>query len=193
MPDHFQGDLLSGERVLWTGQPDPTRLFAADDFFLVPFSLMWGGFALFWEASVLGLVFPSGRDGGPPLFMVLWGIPFVLMGLYMIAGRFVVKRLRRRSTTYALTTQRALIATEFTQRRLHAAFLNTIPSVNKTVRGDGSGTIVFGNSNWMTSMYQDSGMDFFGTHYGQPCLAFSDIPHVNTVFDLVNQARQSPR
>ena len=80
MPDPFQGDLLSDERVLWTGQPDPTRLFSAGDVFLVPFSLMWGGFVIFWEASVLGLINPSARNADPPLFMVLWGIPFLAAG-----------------------------------------------------------------------------------------------------------------
>jgi len=193
VPDPFQGDLLSGERVLWTGQPDPTRIFSAGDIFLVPFSLMWGGFAIFWEASVLGLVFPTPRNATPALFMVLWGIPFVLVGLYMIVGQFFVKRWRRRNTTYAVTTQRALIATRIRQRQVQAALLDTIPVINKTVRSDGSGTIVFGNSNWTTSMYQDSGMDFFGRASSQPCLVFSDIPHVNMVFDLVSRARQSPR
>src|SRR4051812_14861337 len=71
----FTPDLLRDERILWTGQPDPSRIFAPSDLFMVPFSLLWGGFALFWEAGVLGLAgFGSGRPA--PTFFALWGIPF---------------------------------------------------------------------------------------------------------------------
>lgn len=39
----------------------------------------------------------------------LWGIPFLLVGLYVIVGRFFVKRSRKRRLEYALTRSRALI------------------------------------------------------------------------------------
>ena len=45
----FQGRLAADEDVLWYGQPKTSVLFDANDIFLVPFSLLWGGFALFWE------------------------------------------------------------------------------------------------------------------------------------------------
>src|SRR3954471_6987431 len=80
--------LRRGERLLWVGAPDPAVRFTAADGFLVPFSLMWGGFAIFWEAAAFA--------GGTPFFFKLWGIPFVLVGVYFIAGRFVVKARRKR-------------------------------------------------------------------------------------------------
>ena len=51
--------LLPNERLLWVGRPDPEVLFTPIDAFLVPFSIMWGGFAVFWEAGVIS-------SGGPP-------------------------------------------------------------------------------------------------------------------------------
>src|SRR5690242_910458 len=104
----FQPDLLRGERVLWTGQPDAGRIFSSYDVFAIPFSLLWGGFAFFWEASVLGMgVFGSSGGGGPVLsFFALWGIPFVLIGLYMIVGRFFYKAWARKRTWYAVTSTR---------------------------------------------------------------------------------------
>jgi len=49
-----QPELTSGEGVLCIGQPNPNRIFYKEDIFLVPFSLLWCGFAIFWEAGVAG-------------------------------------------------------------------------------------------------------------------------------------------
>jgi len=104
----LQEEFLRDERVLWQGQPDPSKHFAPSDVFAIPFSLLWGGFALFWEASALGLVRWDGDEGRAPLFFVLWGIPFVLIGLYLMVGRFFYKAWRKRRTLYAVTDRRVL-------------------------------------------------------------------------------------
>jgi len=135
----FQSELLGGEHLLWTGQPDPRVIFERVDIFLVPFSLLWGGFALVWEAGVLGSgVFGEGHRSAAPWFFVLWGIPFVVIGLYFIAGRFFYKAWRKRRTYYALTTKRALILIESRGRMLRACFLSAVPTINTSVRPERS-------------------------------------------------------
>src|ERR1043165_3350143 len=56
----FAEHLLPGERVYWTGAPDPDRMFNPADWLAIPFTLLWAGFAVFWEATAIAT--------GPPLF-----------------------------------------------------------------------------------------------------------------------------
>jgi uncharacterized protein (DUF58 family) len=78
----FQGRLLNGERVVWKGRPAGGLLLTARDTFLIPFSLLWCGFAVFWEFSAV-----SQRNG--PGFFLLFGLFFVLVGLYSSSADFL--------------------------------------------------------------------------------------------------------
>src|SRR5260370_29685437 len=72
-------ELTSGESVMWAGQPKTSVIFHKEDAFLIPFSLLWGGFAIFWEASVSGMW--GAPTNGRWSFGILWGIPFVLIAI----------------------------------------------------------------------------------------------------------------
>lgn len=109
------------ERLVWSGQPLPGVRFAASDAFLIPFSIMWGGFAFYWEYSVWHL--------GAPLIFRLWGIPFVLIGMHLTVGRFFTDAMARAKTVYALTDRRALIIVNFIGHRIWSVDLTATPEI----------------------------------------------------------------
>jgi len=188
MYDKFQDELLKDEQIQWTGQPETSVLFSRADIFLVPFSFMWGGFTIFWEAGVLFTRSESGQ--GAPFFFALFGIPFVLMGLYMIFGRFIWKNYRKKRTYYAVTNKRIIVLTETLNRSVQAEFIDKISSLNKSVRRDGIGSVRFGSSNMTAAMYGNTGMDFFGSFYGPDVPVFYDIKDANQVYETVNNIRR---
>jgi hypothetical protein len=137
----LQSELLPGENLLWTGQPSRGVIFHKQDFYLIPFSLMWGGFAIFWELGVTG---GFGHIKNALSFFTLWGLPFVVIGQYLIWGRFVYAAWKKRRITYGLTPKRLLILDTAWKRSIEATYIDQIPVIEKTVRSDGIGTLRFG-------------------------------------------------
>ncbi|TGT22819.1 PH domain-containing protein, partial [Mesorhizobium sp. M4B.F.Ca.ET.172.01.1.1] len=91
----LQGRLLSHERILWSGIPAQGLLFSGRDIFLIPFSLLWGGFAIFWTYMA--------TKQGAPLFFDAWGAMFVCIGLFFVFGRFIFDAWLRQRIHYAVT------------------------------------------------------------------------------------------
>ncbi len=166
--------LAKGESLNWSGTPRQGVVLRPSDALMIPFSLLWAGFAFFWETSVF-------RDGAPTFF-VLWGIPFVLMGLYITVGRFFHDAARRAKTEYGVTDQRIIIAGP--RGALTSLELATLGEVNLTTKSDGSGTIVFGPSNLMTTMY--AGTAWPGVK--QPP-SFDVIPDARRVYEIIRESR----
>jgi hypothetical protein len=154
--DLFSPELLPGETVQWTGRPNPRVIFHADDIGGIPFSLLWGGFAIFWLLGASGLwdIWANPPDKTFRWFGVIWGTPFVLVGQYLIWGRFVYARWKKKRTYYAITTRRALIVEHGLRSRSSVStYFDNLPTIDKKVRSDGIGSIAFGaavtgSGNW---------------------------------------------
>jgi hypothetical protein len=133
-------ELLPGERLVWEGRPATGLRLGSGDVVMIPFSLMWGGFAFFWEATA---IFAALHSPGPRVFMVLWGIPFCVVGAYLIIGRFFYDAYRRGRSFYGLSDRRVIIAERSGTTSLP---LGTLPHVHlaESRQGDGEGTITFG-------------------------------------------------
>lgn len=137
----IQSELMPGETVRWAGVPNPRVIFHSDDWYAIPFSLLWCGFWIFWEGLALGWWRNSARDT-PWSFAVLWGIPFIVFGQYMVWGRFLADGWLKRRTYYAVSNSRVLLVQEAWKRKTRSIYISTIPEVES--EGTAIGTIWLG-------------------------------------------------
>jgi hypothetical protein len=135
-------NLDPGERLLWSGKPVQGIRLRPADLFLIPFSLLWGGFVIFWETMALTMI---PRDAGFIGWLFpLFGLPFVGVGLYVIAGRFVVDARARARTYYGVTNQRVMIVTGGRSTRVRSVVLANVQEITLTEHANGTGNIHFG-------------------------------------------------
>ena len=170
--------LRPGEQLLWSGRPDPDVWFSPGDVFLVPFSIMWGGFAVVWELGAIS----SGT-----VFLVLWGIPFVAIGLHMMFGRFIYKHRTKLRTAYGLTPDRALVAVG--TKALNDSPLKQTPSSIRRSRDGSHVSVTFGSPNGWTNRgaYGNTGMEFFAR--GNAPFAFYDVADGEALLAALDRAR----
>jgi hypothetical protein len=130
--------LLEDERILWSGRPAQGLRLTPADALLIPFSIVWCAFVTFWEAAVIAV--------NAPLLFKLWGVPFILVGLYLLAGRFCIDAWLRERTRYAVTNRRILITRSGRFAALVALDRDKLPVIEVQERRDGHGTITFGQA-----------------------------------------------
>lgn len=180
-------ELDGDEQLLWSGSPRRGVVFRQSDVFLIPFSLLWGGFALFWET--IALMMMVGAGGHPVAFIFpLFGLPFVIIGLYLMFGRFWVDARIRARTFYGVTTKRIIIISGLFSRKIKSLDLRTLTDISFTERTDRTGIITFGPSHPFAWMY--GGMQWPGMgHQLQP--SFEMIEDVRRVYNTIRAAKES--
>jgi len=174
----FQPYLLSGERILWTGRPAQGVAFRPMDAFLIPFSILWCGFVVFWNVSVWGF----NGNGAPPEFDV-FGAVFLLIGLYFLFGRFIHDAAIRRRTTYALTDQRAMFRRG---SKISSLDLSHLPKLELQERSDGTGTISFQDGPSFMTYGRNSGFDWWVPSL-QASSSFFRIDRARDVYRMIRE------
>jgi hypothetical protein len=182
IPDEIGREIAGSERVLWSGQPRQGVVFRGADVFLVPFSLLWCGFAVFWEWSVL-------QAPKAPAIFPLFGIPFVVIGLYFVIGRFFAEAKQRSRTFYAVTNERVLIISGLLARRIKSISLRTLSDLALSESSDGKGTITFGGGSQFASMF--GGMSSWPGAEAYMGPRFDLISDARSVFDIIRKAQSA--
>jgi hypothetical protein len=173
-------ELRQEERLLWTGQPAPGIRFRRADAIVIPFSLLWAGFAISWEAGVLS------QDA--PLFFALFGVPFVLVGAYITVGRFFFDAYRRSRLAYALTTQRIIFLRTLGGRTVDSFDLMGISQITVQEHRDRTATIAFGPTAGLYSSFKGAGWPGLG-RYLPP--RFECVANGRDVYDRIMRAKDS--
>jgi hypothetical protein len=177
----ISSELSTGEQLVWSGRPRTGIRLTGADTFLIPFSLVWCGFAVFWEKSVLKM----GAAGFFPLF----GLMFVVAGLYFVFGRFIADAIRRGKTFYGLTPRRAIIVSRIFNRHVKSIDLASLDEISVSERADHSGTISLGAPSgmnaWAAGMMGPSWPG--AAKYLPP--AFEMIEGVKAVYEKIREHR----
>lgn len=184
--------LLDGERIIWSGRPAQGLRLSSRDGQMVPFGLAWLAFAVFWEWQVRSA--PHA-----PAFMWLLGVPFILVGIYLVVGRFLLDAWVRSGTRYAVTNRRILISRVRPFQTFIALGLDRLPESSVNDESDRRGTIRFGLPSpgllfrfGVQPQYVGPGNGLLAfTPALDPTPQFLGIKDARTVFDLIQRASRS--
>lgn len=171
-------ELEPKEKLLWSGRPKQGVIFHGSDAYMIPFSILWGGFAIFWE--VMAAV------NGAPLFFLLFGGVFVVVGLYFIFGRFWWDSARRKKTYYGITNERVIILTGLLQKQVKSLNLRTLSNLSVSEKSNGQGTISLGPTSFLESLYGN--LAWPGVPRGAPKL--EAIDEAKQVYNLLREAQR---
>ena len=169
--------LSSDETLHWAGMPNPKVIFHLDDWAVIPFTLIWTGFFVFWETEAV-------RE--QRTFMTVWGTPFLLFGNYIVWGRFLVDAWLKRRTYYAVTSRRILILQEAWLTKFSMTYLDHIPTIEQ--EGTERGTLWFGPKLPILGAKGQRKRDMSRFSIGDVPV-FADIDHVESVRRLILDLR----
>lgn len=176
-PHALQQYLDPNENLLWTGKPKKGIIFRPSDIFLIPFSILWCSFAIFWFITVL--------TSGAPFFFALFGIVFVALGLNFVLGRFIIDAKQRANTIYGLTEHRVIIKSGLFTPSIKSLNIRTISDIQYEEKSDGSGTITIGPRNPMDNW--GSGINW----ESRKTSALEFIPEVRKVYNTITEIQRS--
>jgi hypothetical protein len=173
-PSVLTRKLDAHENLLWWGRPARGMLLRRADLLLVPFSLLWGGFA-FWGAWKTAV-----SDWSWAAAVVF--IPFAVIGVYLIVGRFIHDAWRRAGTYYGITDHRILIVEPSSMKSMDLGQLGQM-RMNESV--DRSGSLVFGPETGLLDSSQG-----WSVWTGRPVTpTFERIARVADVYALIRRAQ----
>jgi hypothetical protein len=194
---HVDAHLDPDEDPVWTGRPDPKRLFSPVDFLMMPLSALMVALAV---GGFFGILFgapdPPGIDRGPDAASIVGSVLFLLsfggFAFFLAVGRFQLKRAVKRRTYYGLTEHRAVLVYDGRWvHRVREALLSE-SELDIRRRRDGSGTITFrplhGSRTWAATTDP-----FYAMASQNGPVAFWDLINVDSAAAKIRELRSRRR
>lgn len=123
--------LVNDEYVLWTGRPEKGNIFTKHSAVLMIFGAVWLSFSLFWEIMAIK---------SKVVFMMLWGLPFVGIGAYLLLES-PIRAAYLRNRTYYVITNKKIIIKKGSKIEMHDG--RDLPPMDIEIHKNGNGTILF--------------------------------------------------
>lgn len=137
----WDGILEPGETILWQGQPQPGIIWRDALSPLGLFGVVFTGFSLFWITAAASML--AEGPGFPFTLFPLFGLPFLLVGLFMMGGHVVLDAYVRATTWYTLTDRTAYVARAILGKRTLESY--PIAAMDRLELTDGMpGDVIFG-------------------------------------------------
>ncbi|MCP4710062.1 MAG: PH domain-containing protein [Planctomycetes bacterium] len=174
----LDGEVDKDEELIWQGQPNPKR-FLLFTIPIVIFGVIWTGMLIFMLTMALGF-----GNGGPGMLILLFLIPFFLVGAGMLSSPYWAMRASKK-TIYAVTDKRAIIIKKGWSTRIQSVRPEKLVNISKRIRGDGSGDLIFSQC---TVYSRDSSGDLRVSNVG-----FYGVEQVNEVEDILEKLHEGPK
>ena len=180
--DELRSHLDSGEKLLWAGRPAQGMVLTPQDWYAIPFGVVWLGFAVYniWPTKAPDPL----KSPVPFASFVATGLLSIGIGIYLLVGRFFIDRLYRSRLIYGVTDRRAIIISGLRRRSVQSIYLSSLSALTLEERRDGSGTIYFGDP--PSYLRGASGIGFWQGLGPQ----FFRIADVKTVYTIAQEAMQ---
>lgn len=156
--DFARAYFLPDEYELWRGRSkgmDPRQKMT-----MIPFGIFFLGFAIFWTVS-------ASAAGG---FFGLFGLPFIVVGAYLVFGKNVVGK----KTYYVITNKRIYRSQA---GRVDMVDLTNLPPMRVVAHNGGAGSIYFGEHYYRTGR---------NNHYGV-VFSIENVDDIATVQRIVSE------
>lgn len=136
-------ELAAGERLLWTGTPDPRRMLIVLGMWI--FAIPWTLFACAWTGIAFSVYLSSiGSEQGSVAYWTwifpLWGTPFIAVGLWMMKKPLDILE-DAKHTIHALTNERLITLTMRKGREVKTASIRKLGPVRYKEKGQGWGDL----------------------------------------------------
>ncbi len=133
IPEDVRHELRADETPKWIGYPSPKRYAIEEGLVRCLFGIPFTGFAVVWTSLAMK---------SESLFTSLWGFPFILVGLYMLANP-LLEYWRALRTVYVVTNQRVVILDGVLRHSQKAIAPSDLGHLDVERKRDGSGNIFF--------------------------------------------------
>lgn len=135
--------LTAGETVAWTGRPSPVRAFLGSVGVWL-FAFPWTAFSLVFFgsgiAAVTGIAPAEELEGGAGWFLLLFSLPFVMIGALLLSIPVAAAR-QARLSGFLITDRRVLQVGVDGARSVRALAARALRGVESRIGADGRGVV----------------------------------------------------